>query len=403
MIDQMRIRYNKTTWLASSFLAKFFEMCGFMVYEEKIEELDDKLEEIEDDVEEIIIEAENENLNKKFLKETIIKNLSEMVNVNDFEQVINAYVDFEMHKNILNLEYSGKYDNMPMSNIYKALKYLERYITLNNPYLQYAILYCKYKVNKGYKMMKYGYEFKIEDLNKECETYASIYNSNAISALLGRIQELEPKYAQLSISSYSRILNIVSYSNKAFIFYHLAKVYENYEANIKDSLEDFRKSIKFSANVISLYDFANKLIDVESKKDYELELERIRDEKLECLNQILEILEKKEKEMPLNPKELRIRIATNVYLMAEYFLNKKDCLKTIQFESSLKSYYSQIDKAEFFDIFYTKEEADKYRKITKKYLQMAMKRGYTILYYSYHYLGLNDMAAKCIDKLNEFS
>lgn len=408
MMNAMRIRYNKDTWLASSYLAEFFKMCGFIVYEERIKKEVLEVETEEEELDEIIIEAENAKLDKEFLKRTIMDNLYGIVNVDNFYPLIDAYVDFSIHQILLDLEYYGKYkDENLIKVLFKVVQYLEIYQQDDNPPVQFAIVYCKYKIDEWCKMKNYGLMYKIEDLVQE-------YNDGSVTAniLQVLIYDLEPVYAFCKLFYCREILkNASSVVTKAFIYYQLAKSYEKYSENMEDSLICYRKSIKIFPNILVLYNFVNQLSKKEqriNKSDESVfkiksQLNETSNEKIECLKQILELLKLKESEMPLNPKELKIKVSSIVYLMQEYFYYQKKYVEALRYASCLQQYYNQIDESKFFDILYLAEGVNKNKQITKEYLWSAMRKGYSILYYSAHYLGLEEQAISFMEKVLEFS
>lgn len=399
MTDQMRIRYDETTWLESNFLAIFFEMCGFMVFEERIGEFEEDLEEL-NDVEEIIIVAERGNLDKQFIRDTIVKNLSSMVNIDDFEQIINAYVDFSLYENITNIYYYGRDTGKETVNdINKAKCFLEESITSNNhPYLKSSILYLKYNINKYCKVKGFGFKYDIEKLYQEClEHHESITNLNYLIALSGKVTELETYYAPITLALYDDKSVKYSYFNKADILYRCGCVYSKYSTEMDNSLLHYRMAIKIVKHPLYLFDFINAL---RNKKN---ENKKIYHELINYINQLLEILNEKEKIIPLNPKELKIRFATLVYLM-EYFFEKKDYAKVIVLEYELRLCYDKLNNAEFFDIVYTKDLVNRNRIITKERSKIAMKRGYSILGHLYYNMGLDEEYDRCLEIIKrEFS
>lgn len=414
-MNQMRIRYDKESWIVSHYLAEFFKMCGFLVCEEyhTQEALGIEFyEEVEDD-KEVIIEASKKELGKQLLVETLA-NLSNTVDVSMFHYLIDAYVDFSICSACFWLENYCKHDSDEHATEYatlflNAVEFLTkcRQEEPNNYFVSFAILYLKYKIRKYEKLRGYASHSEIEELVDEYSMYIhTIPSCFAFSenSLLGSIYALEPIYASFSIRHYTELLTKgCTRENKALTLHQIANLYSMYAANIDDAKDCYYKSLKLEPNnVFVLYDLVcllNNEVNTSNKSD----VSTLVNEQIEYLNRIQELLNEKEKEIPLSLKELKLRVIALVTLMVKYF-NKpiEDYFKVISLVRNnflLKYYHAAITAPDYFNLFSSKQMPTT---ITERALAETMKRGYSILYYSAYHLGFEDEANKYMEKASRF-
>lgn len=404
MFKEFIIRYNKKSWLVSNYLARFFKMCGFMVYEVYEDEILDS-DYAEDKY--IIIDAKQHKIGKQLLQETIINNLSYIADINEFSFLIDTYVDFSVYDILCWIEYYCKHDKRKnvengeenINQLYNVLDNLTNYEETYkyNLFFRFSILYLKYNINKFCKIKKYVYEYDNEELIEQCSN--SIFMShfyNSINVLIGLIYELEPINAPFTIRAYVRVLEKgSSKKTKEFAKYHIAKTYEKYKANQEDAIKLYQGLIeKQPDNVFILFDFVNFISSDSSMKNKFVE------ERISYLNHIIAILN--EKEIPLSPKELILRIFALYLLMAIYFIIKEDYLEAfILGKNYLKKYYDAIGKSTYFDYFNFKE--NKIR-ITELIIEnQVMKGAYSILAYSAKELGFKEFEEKYFEEASKYN
>lgn len=414
-MNQMRIRYDKESWIVSHYLAEFFKMCGFLVCEEyhTQEALGLEFDEEVEDGKELIIKASKKELGKQLLVETLT-NLSSIVDVSMFHYLIDAYVDFSICSACFWLENYCKHDSVEHAAEYASLfSNAVEFLTKckqkepNNYFVSFAILYLKYKIYEYAKLKRYRREFEIEELVDE---YSMSANASPTcfafseNSLLGSIYALYPVYVSFSIRYYKRLLTKgCTRENKALTLHQIANLYSMYNANMDDAKDCYYKSLKLEPNnVFVLYDLVC-LLNNEVNTSNEPDVSTLVNEQIEYLNRILELLNEKEKEIPLSLKELKLRVIALVTLMAKY-LNKpiEDYLKVISLgrNNFLEKYYhAAITAPDYFNLFSSKQMPIA---ITECALAEAMRRGYSILYYSAHYLDREDEASKYMEKASRF-
>lgn len=420
-MNQMRIRYDKESWIVSHYLAEFFKMCGFLVCEEyhTQEALELEFDEEVEDDKELIIEASKKELGKQLLVETLA-NLSNTVDVSMFHYLIDAYVDFSICSACFWLENYCKHDSDEHATEYatlflNAVEFLTkcRQEEPNNYFVSFAILYLKYKIKEYEKLRGYTSHSEIEELFDEFNmlTHTSptcfAFSENS---LLGSVYALNPLYAQAAYNHYTSLLTKgCTRENKALTLHQLANIYLMYAANINDAKDCYYKSLKLEPNnVFVLYDLVcllNNEVNTSNEKHsfFEPDISTLVNEQIEYLDRILELLNEKEKEIPLSLKELKLRVIALVTLMAKY-LNKpiEDYLKVISLgrNNFLEKYYhAAITAPDYFNLFSSKQMPIA---ITERALAEAMKLGYSILYYSAHYLDREDEASKYMEKASRF-
>lgn len=413
MTDLIRIRYDKESYLASHYLTEFFKMCGFFVYEECTILEDTEFETDEEVIiEEIIIEAPKKEIGKQLLVETI-SNLSDWININDFRYLIDAYADFSIYASCFWLENYKKFDykqniSKHIEVFYNATNYLTncKQKDPNNFFLNFAILYCKYNINKCCKET-YLYEFNIDDLATEIVNFhnkASYYFCNSSLFLLCLLYELEPIYAPMAVKYIDNLLDYPKPYNALF-FYQAYKVYSKYAANTYDAINSCRTSLKSNPNdVFVLYSLVTSLHNYsEADVKDSSKLSDLVNEQIEHLNHILELLNQKEKVFPLSPQELKLKLVVLVSLMQCHFHKPiEDHLGVLHYgQRFLERYYDAAINATIpFNLFNSAEEQFE---VTNYSLRKTMAVGYSTMYYSAHYLRLDSYASKYMEKASLFN
>ena len=363
LFNQMRIRYNKDSWLVSSYIAEFFRMCGFAVNEEKVDyEIKNcKPTEVNDN-EEIIINTEHSELNKQLLEETINSYLIGIIDVTKLQPLIDIYVDFSIYEFVMWIEYYCKFESLKdvLNKNRKIINSIETIESDNNEYMKFALLYCKYKVNLISKYNKYYASFYDSDeLTSECKKLINDFANFKISGtvLICLILEVSNNAPIDRIVTIENIKKEILKHNKALYFNIMLKAYFLYESQYNESIKICNILRKEEPNnIIFIW---NYIIVMRSNKTRD---EEKSEEIISNIRYLLKLLDKKEKEIPLNPKELRLRVLATIYLVEECYLIDEvferlnsNGKRIRPFDYMLEKYSSAIDKSNFENILDLKE------------------------------------------------
>ena len=113
---------------------------------------------------------------------------------------------------------------------------------------------------------------------------------------------------------------------------------------------------------------------------------------IESFAHIIDKLKEKIKLNMLDPLEVEYYFKSKAMIATIYFNDLKNYLGAIEYgEDLFRSYEQLINEGHYYTRFYG-ESAESYRHLTKQRLET--KRVRSILYYSYHYLGLEEKALK---------
>lgn len=352
--NQMRIQYNKDSWLVSSYISEFFRMCGFVVNEEKVDYEIESCDPTEvNDNEEIVIKIKKSEINKQLLQQIINKYLADIIDITKLQPLIEVFVDFSIYEFLMWVNYYCRFENeKDVDN--KNKKFINSISTIesdNNEYMRFALLYCKYKINLAYSYTKYySWYYNLNELNNECEQLIKDFTNFKISGTVLRclILEIDSNGCIDIIDIIKEIKQDMLKYNKALYYDILSKVYFKYEIKYNDNikicnilLKEEPNNVKFIWNYIIFLKRGNN-----SKENSEVIISNIK--------YLLNLLDAKEKEIPLNPIELRLRVLGGIYWLEEcYRLDKKfekvkdGVSKLIQFWDILERYSLALDK---FDV-----------------------------------------------------
>lgn len=342
-------------------------------------------------------------MNQKMLLDGLLLDIMIQLRENRLSRIwqilVNNYVEYVLVIHSMNLQYYFKNPSSVIEeaqkvfyNVYHSLsvehEIMEKGL-LDLRHLEYAQLYCKVKVNAGCKFMMQKFQFPIEELGKECSACANKYpDFSNLKVLHGLCYEYEPIYAPIAISAFLSALqdiNMNCYSSH--IYYWIGKQYEAYHENWNDAV----KSYKFS------YDRKHKY-----KNQYKLAVaDRVAGEYLQAIDRFNWIIEKLQNKIRLkmtDPLELEYYFKSKAMIAIIYFNDLKDYPHAIEHAEYLINVYDKlVDESRFYFEFYGDFEAD-YKKLTKKRFHINKVR--SILYYSYHYLGMEERATQYLNMGN---
>lgn len=305
--------------------------------------------------------------------------------------LIREYVAADLMLHSLNLQYYYKRPSFAVENARDAFDSLASTMksSLENiavedqerKYLEYAYIYSKVKVNAGCKYMEQKFKFPIEELADEgmacCNNYPDFSN---LKVLLGLCYEHEPAYAQQAVRAFVRALEEENeYCYASHIYYWIGKQYETRQANWEDSVENYR------ASYVHRHKYKNKYkLAIAQRVDGDYE------ESINSFKWIIDKLEEKIKLSMLDPLELEYYFKSKAMIAIIYFNDLKNYLGAIEHgEYLIKTYNHLVDSDNFYIELYG-VRAGSYRDLTKQ--RFDLRRVRSILYYSYHYLGLEEKA-----------
>lgn len=250
-------------------------------------------------------------------------------------------------------------------------------------HLEYAQVYSKVKVNAGCKFMKQIFEFPIEELAEECIKCINRYpDFSNLKVLLGLCYEYEPIYAPMAIRAFARALEEENgYCYSSHIYYWLGKQYEAYKANWDDSVKNYEASYRRKHKYKNIYKIATaRRVAGEYKQA------------IDSFNCIINMLKEKIKLNMLDPLEIEYYFKSKAMISTIYFNDLKNYLGAIEYgEDLFRSYGKLINEDHYYTQFYG-ASAESYQRLTRQ--RLDTKRVRSILYYSYHYLGLEDKALR---------
>lgn len=341
-----------------------------------------------------LIRLWNENVQKNVLRNVLVQMallLKKEPPGAGWETLIQNYVAYNLMLHSLNLQYYSKKPSYAIKNVQNVFYALQRdlesdlkLISINNPerkYLEYAKIYSKVKVNAGCKFMNQGFEFPIEELADECRECMNRYpDFSNLKVLLGLCYEYKPVYAPMAIRALVSALEEENqYCYSSHIYYWIGKQYEAYTANWEDSVNSYKRSFKRRHKYKNMYKLA---VAHRVACDYE--------DAISSFTWIIDKLKEKIKLNMLDPLEVEYYFKSKAMIATIYFSDLKDYLGAIEHgESLIRNYNQLVDADDYYNQLYG-NEADNYRRLTKQ--RFDTKRVRSILYYSYHYLGLEEKA-----------
>lgn len=309
------------------------------------------------------------------------------------------YVAKDLMLHSLNLQYYFKRSSFAVENaktvfdtIYRIIKRRIGNVITGDPerrHLEYAHIYCKVKVNTGCKYMDLKPEFPVEELADECMSCSNHYpDFSNLKVLLGLCYEHEPIYAQKAVRAFARALEEENeYCYASHIYYWIGKQYEAYQANWEDSVKNYHASYVHRHKYKNMYKLA---IAHRVEGDYQ--------EAVKCFTWIIDKLEEKIKLNMLDPLELEYYFKSKAMIATIYFNDLRNYLGAIQYgEHLIRIYNYLVDSDNFFNELYG-AQAGSYRNLTKQ--RFDLRRVRSILYYSYHYLGLEEKALQYMNMMD---
>ena len=422
----VRIIHNILTRIDFSFLAEFFRLAGIYVVE-CIDNEDDEspyqnnencfditidtcgsekafdygpslnFEEIKNkiDIEKNIRHWSDDNQVKAL--ETVLEQMALLLGETPpgicWKTLIQKYVSFDIMLHSLNLQYYFRKASYAIENLQSAFYAVQNEIGLElkkidandaeKKYLEYARIYCKIKVNAGCKFMRQGFEFPIEELADECTVCVNRYfDFSNLKVLLGLCYEYEPVYASMAIRAFALALeeeNEYCYSSN--IYYWIGKQYEAYQANWQDAVQNYQLSYKRKHKYKNMYKLA-----IAKRVDCKYE------EAIDGFRWIIKKLEDKLKLNMADPLELEYYFKAKAMIATIYFNDLKNYFSAIEWgEDLIRIYDDLVDGDNYFTQFYC-SKAKNYRELSKQ--RFDLKRVRSILYYSYHYLGIEEKAVQ---------
>ncbi len=422
----VRIIHNIITRIDFSFLAEFFRLAGIYVVECIDNDEDESPYQNKEDCFDVTIDTcgsdkafefgsaidfgeikveinKTENIRQWNQKQQIdvLKNVLEQIAISLGEPppgevwdiLVQTYVMHDLVLHSLNLQYYFKKASFAVENAQNVFYAVQRELEADSEkitvkdwsyqHLEYARLYSKVKVNAGCKFMKQIFEFPIEELAEECIKCINKYHDfSNLKVLLGLCYEHEPIYAPMAIRALARALEEENaYCYSSHIYYWLGKQYEAYKANWNDSVKNYEASYRRKHKYKNMYKIATaQRVAGEYKKA------------IESFAHIIDKLKEKIKLNMLDPLEVEYYFKSKAMIATIYFNDLKNYLGAIEYgEDLFRSYEQLINEGHYYTRFYG-ESAESYRHLTKQRLET--KRVRSILYYSYHYLGLEEKALK---------
>lgn len=227
------------------------------------------------------------------------------------------------------------------------------------------------------------FEFPIEELAEECIKCINKYpDFSNLKVLLGLCYEHEPIYAPMAIRALAHALEEENaYCYASHIYYWLGKQYEAYKANWEDSVENYNASYKRKHKYKNIYKLA---VAQRVAGAYE--------NAIDLFKSIIDKLQEKIKLNMLDPLEIEYYFKSEAMISTIYFSDLKNYLGAIEYgEDLFRSYEQLVDTGNYYIQFYG-GKAESYRHLTKQ--RLDTKRVRSILYYSYHYLGLEEKALR---------
>lgn len=422
----VRIIHNIITRIDFSFLAEFFRLAGIYVVECIDNDEDESPYQNREDCFDVTIDTCGSNKAFEFgpaidfgeIKAGIslngnirqwtqaqqvgaLKNVLEQIAISLGEPLpgevwdilAQEYVMYDLVLHSLNLQYYFKKASFAVENAQNIFYVVQRELEADSErlnvrdwsyqHLEYARLYCKVKVNAGCKFMDQVFEFPIEELAEECIKCINKYpDFSNLKVLLGLCYEHEPIYAPMAIRALAHALEEENaYCYASHIYYWLGKQYEAYKANWEDSVENYNASYKRKHKYKNIYKLA---VAQRVAGAYE--------NAIDLFKSIIDKLQEKIKLNMLDPLEIEYYFKSEAMISTIYFSDLKNYLGAIEYgEDLFRSYEQLVDTGNYYIQFYG-GKAESYRHLTKQ--RLDTKRVRSILYYSYHYLGLEEKALR---------
>ncbi len=422
----VRIIHNIITRIDFSFLAEFFRLAGIYVVECIDNDEDESPYQNKEDCFDVTIDTcgsdkafefgpaidfgeikaeinKTENIRQWDQKQQIdvLKKALEQIAISLGEPppggvwdiLVQTYVMHDLVLHSLNLQYYFKKASFAVENAQMVFESTQRFIKpmLKNinldeserRYLEYAQIYSKTKVNAGCKFMDQELKFPIKELADECIECINRYPEfSNLKVLLGLCYEHDPVYASKAIRALACALeeeNVYCYSSH--IYYWIGKQYEAYKANWDDAVKNYEASYKRKHKYKNIYKIA---IAQRVAGEYEKSIDSFK-----C---IIDKLQEKIKLNMLDPLEIEYYFKSKAMVATIYFNDLRNYLGAIEFgEDLFRNYEQLINEGHYYTQFYG-ESAESYRHLTSQ--RLDAKRVRSILYYSYHYLGLEEKALK---------
>lgn len=422
----VRIIHNIITRIDFSFLAEFFRLAGIYVVECIDHDEDESPYQNKEDCFDVTIDtcgsdkafefgpaiyfgeikaeiSETKNIRQWNQKQQmdVLKNVLEQIAISLGEPppgevwdiLVQTYVMHDLALHSLNLQYYFKRSSFAVENaqnsFYAVQRELEAGLEKINikdwsyQHLEYAQVYSKVKVNAGCKFMNQEFTFSIKELADECIECINRYPEfSNLKVLLGLCYEHDPVYASKAIRALACALeeeNVYCYSSH--IYYWIGKQYEAYKANWDDAVDNYKASYKRKHKYKNIYKIATAQ---RTAGEYEKAIDSF-----EC---IIDKLQEKVKLNMLDPLEIEYYFKSKAMIATIYFNDLKNYLGAIECgEDLFKNYEQLIDVGNYYIQFYG-GKAGSYRNLTKQ--RLDTKRVRSILYYSYHYLGLEEKAVR---------
>ena len=255
------------------------------------------------------------------------------------------------------------------SEAYKMLKRIEGHNA--DRHIVYAKLYCASKTNSACFFGKYLFEYKVEELARECNELIKEFPdfSNA-RVLLGLIYQHSLEYTREAVSTFEAALRWEKdYSYASHIYYWIAKRYESYEKGKNRAKENYEKAYNKKKRFRNIYKLA-----MMCRKAGEYE------KALEYIDMILMHMEVKLKKKYMDPLEIEYYYKVNSSASQICCASIQDYDRAIRYGENAVQIHDYLKSQRFYDEFY-REESNEYRELSKR--RMNLNRVYQYLAISY--------------------
>lgn len=347
------------------------------------------------------LQSQQDEKQKELLIE-VVKKISEAfpeweIPLDEFETLAKIYVENNLMLHSANLQYF-RFENEIHDDIIKsfeqAVKQLDEESKENKPHLQYAMLYCKCKVNTACFYKNYGFRYDIVKLGEECKkTLIDRYNnfSNAY-VLLGLIYKHSAEYAREAVAAFQKALEIEGDCSYMYhVYYWMAKRYEVYKINFPDAERLYQQSYQCRPRYRNVYKLAimdyNKGLYIEAMNKFKI---------------VLKYLNKKWDMKYLDPLECQYYFKINSLLGYICYMYLGDYGNAIEYGKKVEKFAKNIGEEgerqsfHFFEEFYDTTK-QKYFRIVKS--RMSLREVYQYIAVSYRELSQRERANQYWEEL----
>lgn len=239
-------------------------------------------------------------------------------------------------------------------------------------HIAYASLYCASKANSACFYGKYLFEYKVEELARECQALIEKFpDFSNTHVLLGLIYQHSLEYTREAIAAFERALEEEKdYSYASHIYYWIAKRYEAYDNGKKKAKENYEKAYNKKKRFRNIYKLAMMY-----RKDGETE------KALEYIEMILMHLDVKFGTKYMDPLEIEYYYKVNSAASQICCTSAKDYSRAIRYGENAVRIHDELGQQRFYSDFYGKDGCGEYLELSKR--RMNLNRIYQYLAISY--------------------